>query len=458
MSERTVFAAPRAASLGEPAQTGSLWEALSPAGPHFAPLEGEVQADLVVAGGGFLGLSCALHAARAGLGVVLLEAHQPGFGASGRNTGFVVPSLKSSIGPAEAEAALGAGYAERLLRLVAGSGRLLFDLVAAEGIDCAAEAVGWLQPGHTAAAAEVLRGRLARLLAAGVDAAFLEREAMLAKTGLAALHGGLEVRSGGLVNPLAYARGLAGAAHRAGADIRGDSPVVRLERSAAQWRVETPGGAVTAPRVLLATNAMAGWLVPGLRASIIPARVFQIATQVLPGEWRERLLPAGAPVADTRRHTFALRWSPDGRLVTGGMVAFVPDRMAEARRSFTRRLARFIPGLPPLRADYTWTGVIAGTPDFLPRMIEAAPGLHGAIGCSGRGVALTTALGRELAALAAGAVSPADFVLPITPPRPLPFARLAGIGPHLWLPWSNFRDDREAGRITRSRQRGPSGA
>ena len=446
MTDRLVFAAPRAAPLAVPGETGSLWEAIGPSGRRFASLAGEARADLVVVGGGFLGLSTALHAERAGREVVLLEAHQPGFGASGRNTGFVVPSLKSSIGPAEAEAALGAEFANRLLRLVAGSGRALFDLVRAEGIECAAEEVGWLQPGHSAAAQEVLRGRLGKLLAAGVDAVFLEREAMLAKTGLASLHGGLEVRSGGLVNPLAYARGLAEAAVRAGAAIYGDSPVKRLERVAAGWRVGTPGGGVTAPRVLLATNAMAGWLVPGLRASIVPARAFQIATEVLPAKWRERLLPAGAPVADTRRHTFALRWSPDGRLLTGGMVAFVPNRMEEARRSFLARIARFVPELPPLRAEYTWTGVIAGTPDFLPRMIEIAPGLQGAFGCSGRGVALTTALGREIAALAAGTVEPHDFVLPITPPRPIPFARLAGIGPHLWLPWSNFRDAREAGR------------
>ncbi len=449
MSASQPFSLAHAAPLAEPVETGSLWQALTRPKAPFAPLVGDVRADLAIVGGGFLGLSTALHGARAGLSVALLEARQPGFGASGRNTGFVVPSLKSSIGPAEAEAALGPVFAERLLRLVAGSGRTLFDLVAAERIECAAEQVGWLQPGHTAAAAETLRGRLPQLIAAGVDAAFLEREAMLAKTGLPSLHGGLEVRSGGLVNPLAYAHGLASAAQRAGAYLRGDSPVVRLAPSGGLWTVETPRGTVTAPRVVLATNAMAGWLVPGLRASIIPARVFQIATQVLADEWRQRVLPAGAPVADTRRHTFALRWSPDGRLVTGGMVAFVPGREAEARRSFARRLARFVPGLPPVRAEYTWTGVIAGTPDFLPRMTEIAPGLFGAIGCNGRGVALTTALGREIAALAAGTVEGGDFVLPITPPRPLPLARLAGIGPHFWLPWSNLRDDcdvRRAGR------------
>ncbi len=427
-----------------PDQVGSLWEALSPSTRRFARLNGARTTQLAVIGGGFLGLSTALHAARAGADVVVLEAHQPGYGASGRNTGFVVPSLKSSIGPMEAEAALGPVYADRLLRLVARSGRTVFDLVRAEGIDCAAQQVGWLQPGHCSAAEAMLRERLSRLLAAGVDATFLDRAAMEAKTGLPSLHGGLMVASGGLVNPLAYARGLADAAERAGAAVCGDSPVTGLSPVSEGWRITTPDGMLTAARVVVTTNAMGGWLVPDYRASFIPVRVFQIATQVLPEAVRARLLPSHAPVADTRRHTFALRWSPDGRLVTGGMVTFGPGRAERAKRSFLRRLERFVPDCPPLRAEYCWTGLIAGVPDFLPRMMQLAPGLWGAMGCNGRGIALTTALGREIAMLASGTMASDDFVLPVTPPRPLPFARLAGAGPHLWLPWSNLRDDLEA--------------
>jgi glycine/D-amino acid oxidase-like deaminating enzyme len=96
--------------------------------------------------------------------------------------------------------------------------------------------------------------------------------------------------------------------------------------------------------------------------------------------------------------------------------------------------------------EYAWSGTIAGTPDFLPRMIKLAPNLYGAIGCNGRGVALTTALGREIAELCAGIQNEADFVLPITPPRTIPFSRLAGAAPHLWLPWSNLADAYETHR------------
>ncbi|MGA0543133.1 NAD(P)/FAD-dependent oxidoreductase [Neotabrizicola sp. VNH66] len=417
--------------------TGSLWEAITPPAPPFAPLDGAVTADVVIVGAGFLGLSAALHAAMAGLDVVLLESHQPGFGASGRNTGFVVPSLKASIGPTDVVRAMGETHADRLLRLVAGSGAEVFGLIARHGIDCGAVQNGWLQPAHSRQAEAALRGRLPRLLQAGVDADWLDRDAMAARTGIAGLHGGIRVASGGQITPLAYARGLARAAVAAGVRLHGDSPVTALIPDGAGWRLSTPGGQVLARRVLMTTNALIGDLLPDLRASVIPARVFQIATQVMPGSLRQSLLPDMAPVADTRRHTFALRWSPDGRLVTGGMVPPLPGRLALARRQFARRLARLVPGLPPIRADYAWTGVIAGTLDFLPRMMRLAPGLEAAIGCNGRGVALTTALGRELGPWLAGRIPDDDFVLPVTAARPVPFRRIAGLGPDLILPvWS----------------------
>lgn len=264
---------------------------------------------------------------------------------------------------------------------------------------------------------------------------------MLEQTGLPTLHGGLRVASGGHINPLAYARGLASAAARAGATIFSSTPATAIHTEGPNWRVETPHGSITARRVILATNAMAPRsLAPKLKSSLIPAKVFQIATQVLPDDLRKTVLPADAPVADTRRHTFALRWSPDGRLVTGGMAAPVPGRVNVAKRSFLRRIERNVPGLPRLEADFVWSGTIAGTLDFLPRMIKLAPNLYGAIGCNGRGVALTTALGRELAQLLSGEVGEADFVLPVTAPRSIPFSHIAGLGPHLWLPWSNLKD------------------
>lgn len=425
-------------------EAGSLWEAITPTAPEYARLSGETAADVVIVGAGYLGLSSALHAAEAGLDVVVLESRQPGFGASGRNTGFVVPSLKTSVGPAEVETALGPLHAERLMRLVAQSGRTVFELIARHGIDCDPVQNGWLQPAHSHMAEKALHARMPRLLSAGVDAEWLDRDAMLGRTGLPSLHGGIRVISGGQITPLAYAHGLAAAAVNAGVRLFGDSPAQAIEGDGGGWRVRTPDGEVRAPRVLMTTNALADRLLPELRASIVPARVFQIATRRLPASLRETLLPDMAPVADTRRHTFALRWSPDGRLVTGGMAPPLPGRMALARRLFANRLRRIVPQLPEIQVEYSWTGIIAGTLDFLPRLMRIRPGIDAVIGCNGRGVALTTALGREMGAWLSGAVSDAELSLPLTPPRPIPFSRTSGLWPHLILPVWELRDAFEA--------------
>lgn len=428
-------------------KVGSLWESVGPychsEPPRFKPLRADRQVDLAILGGGFLGLSTALYGAKAGLDVALLEARSIGYGASGRNTGFVVPSLKSALGPKQVTALLGPVHAERLLGLASRSGEAVFDLIEAHKIDCAATQAGWLQPGHSRAAQEVLRGRLSDLKAAGQPSVFIERDEMRALTGLPKLHGGLMVISGGQLNPRAYTCGLATAAQGAGAAIFEDSAALKIRREGARWRVETKAGSLFAKKVLLATNALVGALSPQMRASIIPVEVFQVATEPLPASLRARILPNLTPLADTRRHTFALRWH-EGRLISGGMVPPLPGRRGLAQRTFLRRIANQIPDCPPLKAAFTWRGVIAATLDALPRLIQLDEGLFGAIGCNGRGVALTTALGEPLADFLAGRLAAEDFTLPITPPRPVPFRRLAGAAPHAWLPLSNLRDAIEA--------------
>lgn len=422
---------------------GSLWESVTPKPRRFAPLSHDRRADLAILGGGLLGLSTALHGAKAGLEVALLEAQSIGFGASSRNTGFVVPSLKSALGPQEVTALLGAVHAERLLGLASRSGASVFGLIDAHKIDCAATQAGWLQPGHSRAGEALLRARLDQLQAAGQPSRFVERDEMRALTGLPRLYGGLMVTSGGQINPYAYSCGLAAAAQQLGADLYENSAALSIRREGAHWCVETSAGRLMARQVLLATNALVGALCPPMRASIIPVEIFQVATEPLPASVSKRVLPKLTPLADTRRHTFALRWH-DNRLISGGMVPPLPGRRSLAQRTFLQRITRQIPDCPPLKAAFVWRGVIAATLDALPRMIQIDDGLYGAIGCNGRGVALTTALGEPLAAFFAGRIAAADFTLKITPPRPVPLRRFAGLAPHAWLPVSNLRDGLEA--------------
>lgn len=418
----------------------SLWSAISPGGPAAPPLKEAATADVVVVGGGFFGLSTALHLAEGGAKTILLEAEEPGFGASGRNTGFVVPAFRTGLGPAELAAAAGPERAERLQRLVERSGDVLFDVIQRHAIDCSAENVGWLQPAHTPAFLARLAVRVEQMSARKRPVSLLSAEETDRRTGVRGYAGALFDASGGQVNPLALARGLAKAALSAGARIHGKSRVNQITRDGSGWRVRTATGEVRADRVFLATNALAGSVAEGYGRGFIPVLVHQIATSRLRPDQLATTLAGRSPLSDTRRHTFAVRLSPDGRLVTGGVVIGGPGALARATRTFSRRLTRFLPQAAPFTVDYVWNGVIAVTSNSLPHLTEIAPGLDAAIGCNGRGVALTTALGREIGGLLSGRTAARDFVLPANPTPAIPFQRVASFGPALWLPWSNFRD------------------
>lgn len=424
----------------------SVWSAITPPATPAPALDGATTADVVVVGAGFLGLVTALHLAEAGVDVVLLEAEEPGFGASGRNTGFVVPSLKAHITPAHVQAALGPENGERLFRLVGASGTTVFDLVDRLGLSCSAERSGWLQPAHTPATLRILEGNRDNWRTLGREVAILSAEETTRVSGVAGYHGALFERTGGQINPLAYARELARVLAAKGGRIHAGSRARAIRPAAARWTVETERGSVQADRVVLTTNALVGALMPELDASIVPVLVHQIATQPLPPEVQAAILPGRSPLADTRRHTLAIRWSPDGRLLTGGLVVPGPAPLARAASFFTARLGRYLPGLPRLRAEHVWSGTIAATLDSLPRLYRLGPGLDAVIACNGRGIALTTAMGVEMARLLTGQTREADFVLPRVATAPIAGRRLTGVAPAFWLPWNALRDRLEAGR------------
>ena len=246
------------------------------------------------------------------------------------------------------------------------------------------------------------------------------------------------------MNPLGYARGLARAALENGVAIRGGAPVTGIERGSRGWSLTTPAGRIVAQRVMLATNALTGPLVPAIARSVVPLVVHQIATRPLDPVNRERILPGNHCLSDTRRDIFALRWTSDGRLVTGGAAALGAGALGRLRRSLVARLGRLLPVAGPLEAEYAWSGVIALTRDLLPRVFEIDRGLFAATGCNGRGLALSTALGCELAGFLASG-DPAALPVPVSRPAPIRGHLAARHLPSVLLPWARLRDRLEAG-------------
>lgn len=421
----------------------SLWFALSPPAPATLLLQGSQHADVAIIGGGILGLSMALHLAERGVSTALLEAEEFGFGASGRNTGFVVPSFIGGLGPREVSNLIGAEAGETLSRFVGGSGAELFKLIERLGIDCAAEANGWLQPAHTDAKVRMLEERVRQWQALRQPVELLDRDKAQALTGSPIYRGALIDRSGGQINPLAYARGLAGAASAAGARLYANARVHSHRIEAGKWLIETRDGSVLAEKVFFASNAMGGALLPDVSRSLIAVQPYQVVTQPLDEAVRARILPQRQPVADLHNHTFAVRWSPDNRLMTGGLGVINSDANVKTMaESFLARLHKYLPGLPPLQATYAWRGVAATTENFLPAVWSVGRNLYAPIGCNGRGVAVATSLGRALAAFAASGDA-RDLPVAVTAPQPRPFHSILSTGPSLWLLWNQCKDWRD---------------
>ncbi|ABC23671.1 NAD(P)/FAD-dependent oxidoreductase [Rhodospirillum rubrum] len=419
----------------------SLWAATAPSAPPTRTLAGETRADLAVIGAGVTGLSTALHAAEAGLTVTVVEAEEAGFGGSGRNNGQVIPTL-AKPDPSDLVAKWGEA-GERLARMVGESAALVFDLIDRHAIACEAVQHGWLQPAHRPSRLTVSQKRHREWTARGLDCRLVDRAETAALTGSDYWAGGLLCPTGGHVTPLALTRGLARAAQKAGATVYTASPVTGIDRRGSDWRVATPGGAVTARAVVIATSAYGQGVWPTLERSIVPVRNFQMSTQPLPPEVLAKVIPADVAISDTHGDLYFFRKTADGRLVSGCTLTSRTSDPTEAKARVIARILEVFPQAGRQTIDYCWHGQLDFTPDFHPRFYSLEPGIFAAIGYNGRGLALGVAVGRELARAAAGTPF-SQLALPDGgKPRPLPFHGLiTGVAP-LMMHWWRHKDGRD---------------
>ncbi|PKU22104.1 NAD(P)/FAD-dependent oxidoreductase [Telmatospirillum siberiense] len=401
----------------------SLWSVTARPGPPTSPLDGDRTVDVAVIGGGYAGLSTALHVVQAGKSVVVLEAVDIGYGGAGTNNGQVIPAL-TRANPEDLRQRFGEERGNRLARLIAGSAAFTFDLIRKHGIECDAQQTGWVQPAHSPGRAVLARRRYEQWAELGADVAYLDREQVGTLTGAVIYHGGLLARTGGHVNPLGLARGLAEASLRAGAEIFTKSPVLSVAPQGDGWRLQTPNGAVVAGKVVVATDAYADALFPALRRSIVPVRSYQMATQALAPEILSQVLPLNHALSDSHRDLYFFHATADHRIVTGGALALNFQWRSRLDRRIGERLRRVFPVLgDDIRFEYQWYGDVAITTNFLPHFHQVAPGIITVIGYNGRGLALAAAAGRVLAQAALGH-DVNDLDLPLTPLATIPLQGL----------------------------------
>ena len=275
----------------------SLWAATASPGPDPGILSGDLRAQVTIIGGGYTGLSAALHLGEAGWNAVVLEAAAVGERASGLNGGQVIPGVKYD--PDTLEEMFGAEVGAQLVRTVAAGPDLVFELIRKHQIACDAQRTGWIQPATSESALQGLRSRVEQWRRRGAAVELLSREEMARLTGSARYCGGWIDRRGGTVQPLSYVRGLAFAAQRYGARLFQQSPAIKLTRSGTQWRIDTPSGSVTSPRVILATDAYTDKVADVVRRTVVTVPSFQVATAPLPPDLLKSILPERQSASDT---------------------------------------------------------------------------------------------------------------------------------------------------------------
>jgi glycine/D-amino acid oxidase-like deaminating enzyme len=419
-----------------------LWSAPSTRRARLdRPVANGERVDLAIVGGGILGLSTALHAARLGLSVRLLEAGEIGSGASGLNGGQVIPGLKYD--PEALLTRFGPERGAALVEFAAATADSVFDLIRDERLDVPHSRSGWIQAAHTQNALRMITERQRQWSALGADCALLDAGEIERLTGTTGYIGGWLDRRAGVIDPLAYTLELARLCVAAGVVIAVNERATSLTQREAIWEVTTASGrTVTASTVVVATNAYADALVPGLARTIIPLHSFQIATAPLPAALGRHILPEGQAVSDSRRILVYFRKSPDGRLILGGRGRTTVPRHAEDWAHLVSAMARLFPLLAGIPIERRWFGRVALTPDHLPHIHEPEPGLLSVAGCQGRGVGLMTALGPRLAAYAKDR-DPEALPLPLTPIRPIPFHRFRRLGVATAIGWYRTLDAME---------------
>lgn len=419
----------------------SLWTATAIAGGDWPALLGKVRTDVAIVGGGFTGCAAALALAERGARVTLLEANLIGWGASGRTGGQVIPGLKYD--PDELEAMFGPDLGPRMVAAAGSVGDEVFSLIDRHAIDCDPARKGWLQPAYSARTLALALQRCEQWAKRGAPVRALDPMQMADLIGGDLYLGGWEDRRAGNLQPMSYVRGLAAAAHRAGASIYVRSPATLLRRTNNAWTLATPNGEVVADKVLIGTNGYTDGLWPGLARTVVPMMSFQAATKPLPPELGANILRAGHSASDTRRLVWYFRRDAHGRLVMGGRAPFREDLGPADALHLRAAVDRLYPQLARVPFEFHWAGRVAMTRDYLPHLNELAPGLWAGLGFNGRGVGMATLFGRLLAELALGA-RPADIPFPVTAMRPIPGYPFARIVARALVRYYRVRDNLEA--------------
>ncbi|CAN7550106.1 NAD(P)/FAD-dependent oxidoreductase [Neorhizobium tomejilense] len=397
--------------LNDPRSHG-LWEKTAPAPPPTARLEEVISADVVIVGGGYTGLSAALHLAQAGTNVVLLEAAEIGFGGAGRNVGLINAGMW--VMPDDFPKELGPVYGERLLDLLGNGPALVRELIEKHAIACELEKNGTLHCAVGPEGLKELEERARQWQTRGAPVTLLDAAETEHRVGSGAYAGSLLDMRAGTLQPLAYARGLAHAAVKAGARLHTASAVTGTDEVNGRKVVRTASGEVTADWIIVATDAYSTGPWEQVRREQVYLPYFNLATMPLGDNLRRSILPGREGCWDTKDILSSLRMDQAGRLVFGSVGALRGTGTGIHKNWARRSLKRLFPQLGDVEFEAEWYGQIGMTDNALPRFHKFGRNVLGFSGYNGRGIAPGTTFGKLLARHILGEVSETDLPLPLT--------------------------------------------
>jgi glycine/D-amino acid oxidase-like deaminating enzyme len=380
------------------------------------PLEADKSVPVAIIGGGFTGLSTALHLAEQGVQATVLEAQEPGWGASGNNGGQINPGLKHD--PDQIEADFGTELGRRMIEFSYGTTNFTLDLIRRYQIPCEARQNGTLRAAYNEASAAAIAATAEQCIRRGMPVTLLDAADMREMTGTDRYLCAMLDSRGGDLHPLSYARGLARAAIAAGAAVHGETPALSLRRDSARWRIETPRAIVHAEKVLLATNGFTDDLWPALRRTIVPVFSSIAATAPLSDEVARSIMPTRPVLYESGHITVYYRIDQRNRLLMGGRGPMRWIRSPSDISYFIRYAERLWPQLKGVSWTHGWNSRLAITVDHYPHVHEPADNILISLGCNGRGVALSTAMGAQLARRLIGGKN-AEIDMPITGIKPI---------------------------------------
>ena len=372
----------------------SLWHSNESVVISNEPLPKNVKSDFVIVGGGYTGLSTALHLALKGKEVTLLEAGEIGSGASGLNGGQLNPGLKHN--PQEIIRRFGTKRGKQIMEFVANTPKKTISIIKEHKIDCQLEIGGFVQPAHNKATLRIARERYNDWRTYTNKVEILNKNDITDLIGSDSYIGGFLDKRGGTLNPLKLIKGLATTAQKAGVKIYQNSLVTKASYSNSKWCFETAKSRVEGRAVGIFTNAYTKNLIKSLKKTFIPVQSFQLATKKLPNDLIRNLIPNGFGVSDLNRLLVYYRRGPNNRILIGGRGSLWKPKSVKEFNGLETMLTKIYPELSDTKIEYHWFGNVSITTDFMPRLNVLGPRAISFLGCNGRGVALSPALGPYL--------------------------------------------------------------